>query len=66
MFKRDMHYLSGIMSYRLHYIGRPKVLEGYGDSNQISYYYVDVIKAMCGYVFTHAEQSLHKVHANRP
>jgi hypothetical protein len=45
-----MRYLSGTMSYGLHYTRYPKVLEGYSDSNWISD--VDEIKATSGYVFT--------------
>jgi hypothetical protein len=45
-----MRYLSGTMSYGLHYTGYPKVLEGYSDSNWISD--ADEIKATNGYAFT--------------
>jgi hypothetical protein len=45
-----MHYLCGIMSYGIHYLGHPVVLEGYSDSNWISN--VDDIKATSGCVFT--------------
>jgi hypothetical protein len=45
-----MCYLSGTMSYGLHYTGYPKVLEGYSDSNWISD--ADEIKETSGYVFT--------------
>nr|ABF94958.1 retrotransposon protein, putative, Ty1-copia subclass [Oryza sativa Japonica Group] len=48
--ERVMRYLKGTMSYRIHYTGYPKVLEGYSDSNWISD--ADEIKAMSGYVFT--------------
>jgi hypothetical protein len=44
-----MRYLSGTMSYELHYIGYPKVLEGYSDSNWI--FDADKIKSTNGYVF---------------
>jgi hypothetical protein len=31
--ERVMHYLVGIMDYRIHYSGYPMVLEGYNDAN---------------------------------
>ncbi len=46
-----MRYLKGTMSYRIHYTGYPKVLEGYSDSNWISD--ADEIKAqvdMCSHL----------------
>jgi hypothetical protein len=45
--KRVMCYLSGTMSYGLHYLN---VLEGYSDSNWI--FDADEIKATSGYAFT--------------
>ena len=45
-----MRYLVGTMSYEIHYSGHPAVLEGYSDSNRISY--ADELYAMSGYVFT--------------
>lgn len=48
-----MHYLSGNISYGLHYTRYPKVIKAYCDSKQISNAYV--IKTMIGYVFTHEE-----------
>jgi hypothetical protein len=48
--KRVMRYLCGTMSYRIHYLGHPAVLEGYSDTNWISD--VDDIKATSGYMFT--------------
>jgi hypothetical protein len=45
-----MRYLCGTISYEIHYLGHPAVLEGYSDANWISY--VDDIKATSGYVFT--------------
>jgi hypothetical protein len=47
---RVMHYLCGTISYGIHYSGHPVVLEGYSDSNWISY--VDELYATSGYVFT--------------
>jgi hypothetical protein len=38
------------MSYEIHYLGHPAVLEGYSDANWISD--IDDIKAASGYVFT--------------
>ena len=48
---RVMRYLKGTMSYGIHYLGYPGVLEGYSDSNWISD--VDVLYTTSGYVFTH-------------
>src|SRR6266498_1641314 len=48
--ERVMSYLKGTSSYRIHYTGYPRVLEGYIDSNWISD--ADEIKATSGYVFT--------------
>jgi hypothetical protein len=48
--ERVMRYLCGTMSYGIHYLGHPAVLEGYSDANWISD--VDDIKATSGYVFT--------------
>jgi hypothetical protein len=31
--ERVMRYLKGTMSYGIHYLGHPKVLEGYSDAN---------------------------------
>jgi hypothetical protein len=31
--ERVMHYLAGIIDYKIHYSGYPTVLEGYSDSN---------------------------------
>ena len=45
-----MRYLKGKMNYGIHYIGYPRVLEGYSDSNWISD--ADEIKVTSGYVFT--------------
>jgi hypothetical protein len=45
-----MHYLVGIMDYRIHYSRYPAVLEGYSDVNWISD--VDELYATSGYVFT--------------
>jgi hypothetical protein len=45
-----MHYLAGIMDYRIHYSGYPAVLEGYSDGNWISD--MNELYAMSGYVFT--------------
>jgi hypothetical protein len=42
--------MKGTVDYGIHYIGYPKVLEGYSDSNWISD--VDEIKSMNGYVLT--------------
>jgi hypothetical protein len=47
---RVMRYLKGIMSYAIHYLGYPGVLEGYSDSNWITE--VDELKATSGYIFT--------------
>jgi hypothetical protein len=48
--ERVMRYLCGTMSYGIHYLGHPVVLEGYSDANWISD--IDDIKATSGYVFT--------------
>ena len=48
--KRVVRYLKGTMDYGIHYIGYPRVLEGYSDSNWISN--ADEINATSGYVFT--------------
>jgi hypothetical protein len=45
-----MHYLVGIMDYRIHYSRYPAVLEGYSDANWISN--MDEMYATSGYVFT--------------
>jgi len=45
-----MHYLKGTMSYAIHYLGYPGVLEGYSDSNRISE--ANELKATSGYLFT--------------
>jgi hypothetical protein len=45
-----MHYLCGTVSYGIHYLGHPAVLEGYSGANWISD--IDDIKATSGYVFT--------------
>jgi hypothetical protein len=45
-----MRYLKGTMSYGIHYVEHPKVLEGYNDSNWI--YDVDEINTTSEYVFT--------------
>jgi general stress protein CsbA len=46
-----MHYLKGTMSHIIHYLGYPSVLEGYSDSNWITY--VDEMKATSGYIYIH-------------
>jgi hypothetical protein len=48
--ERVMHYLCGIMSYEIYYLGHPAVLEGYSEANWISD--IDDIKATSGYMFT--------------
>jgi hypothetical protein len=48
--ERVMHYLVGIMDYRIHYSDYPAVLEGHSDANWISD--VDELYATSGYVFT--------------
>jgi hypothetical protein len=48
--ERVMHYLVGIMDYRIHYSKYPTVLEGYGDENWISD--MDELYATSGYVVT--------------
>jgi hypothetical protein len=55
-FERVMRYLCGTMSYEIHYLGHPAVLEGYSDTNWISD--VDDIKATSGYVFTFGGDTL--------
>jgi hypothetical protein len=45
-----MHYLAGIMDYRIHHSGYPTVLEQYSDANWI--YDADELYATSGYVFT--------------
>ena len=45
-----MRYLQDTASYGIHYIGYPKVLEGYSDANWISN--ADGLKATSGYIFT--------------
>ena len=47
--ERVLRYLKGTMSYGIHYIGYPKVLEGFCDANWISY--ADELYATSGYVF---------------
>jgi hypothetical protein len=47
--ERVMRYLTGTMSFGIHYAGYPKVPEGYSDSNWISD--ADEIKATSEYVF---------------
>jgi hypothetical protein len=47
---RVMRYLKGTMSYGIHYLGYPRVLEGYSDSNWITD--ADELKATSGYTFT--------------
>ena len=47
---RVMRYLKGTMSYGIHYLGYPGVLEGYSDSNWITD--ADELKATSGYIFT--------------
>ena len=48
--ERVLRYLKGTMSYAIHYIGYPRVLEGYCDANWISD--ADEIYATSGYVFS--------------
>jgi hypothetical protein len=48
--ERVMHYLVGIMDYRIHYSRYLVVLEGYSDANWISN--MDEMYATSGYVFT--------------
>jgi len=48
--ERVMRYLQDTASYGIHYIGYPKVLEGYSDANWISN--ADGLKTTSGYVFT--------------
>ena len=48
--ERVLRCLKGTMSYVIHYIGYPRVLEGYCDTNWISD--VDEIYATSGYVFS--------------
>jgi hypothetical protein len=48
--ERVLRYLKGIMSYDIHYIRYPSVLEGYCDANWISD--ADKIYATIGYVFS--------------
>jgi hypothetical protein len=45
-----MHYLVGIMDYRIHYSIYPTVPEEYNDANYISD--IDELYATSGYVFT--------------
>jgi hypothetical protein len=45
-----MRYLKGTLSYRIHYLWYPRVLEGYSDSNWITN--ADELKATSGYIFT--------------
>jgi hypothetical protein len=47
--ERVLRYLKGTMSYDIHYIGYPKVLEGFCDANWI--YDADELYATSGYVF---------------
>jgi hypothetical protein len=47
--ERVMCYLKGTVSYGIHYIRYPKVLEGYCDANWISD--ADEVHATSGYVF---------------
>ena len=47
--ERVMRYLTGTMSYEIHYSGHPAVLEGYCDANWISD--VDELYATSGYAF---------------
>jgi hypothetical protein len=46
--ERVMRYLCDTISYEIHYLGHPAVLEGYSDANWISD--LDDIKATSGYV----------------
>ena len=48
--ERVLRYLKGTMSFDIHYIGYPRVLEGYCDANWISD--ADEIYATSGYVFS--------------
>jgi hypothetical protein len=47
--ERVLRYLKGTITYDIHYIGNPKVLEGYCDANWISD--ADELYATSGYVF---------------
>ena len=47
--ERVLRYLKGTMSYGIHYIGYPKVLEGFCDANWI--FDTDELYATSGYVF---------------
>jgi hypothetical protein len=47
---RVMRYLKGTMSYGIHYLEYPGVLEGYSDSNWITD--ADELKTTSGYIFT--------------
>jgi hypothetical protein len=49
-FEQVMHYLAGIIDYRIHHSGYPTVLEQYSDANWI--YDADELYATSGYVFT--------------
>jgi histone deacetylase 1/2 len=46
--EKAMHYLKGTMNYGIHYIGYPKMLEGYCDTNWISD--ADEVHAISRYV----------------
>jgi hypothetical protein len=48
--EKVLHYLTGTMSYGIHYSGHPAVLEGYSEANWISD--INQIYATSGYVFT--------------
>jgi len=48
--ERVLRYLKGTMSYGIHYIGYPSVLESYCDANWISD--ADEIYAISGYMFS--------------
>jgi hypothetical protein len=48
---RVMRYLKGTISYRIHYLWYPGVLEGYSDSNWITN--ADELKATSGYIYSH-------------
>ena len=45
--QRVLGYLKGIVNYGIHYVGHPRVLEGYSDTNWVSN--ADEIYSTSGY-----------------
>ena len=54
--ERVLRYLKGTVNYGIHYVGHPRVLEGYSDTNWVSN--ADEILAQVDIMFTLGEQPM--------